>query len=352
MTGDRQDTVAVVIAAHQASAYIGRAVRSALAEPEVAEVFVVDDASTDDTVAAAHAADDGSGRFVVLRQPANLGPGAARNRGMAAARSTWIAILDADDYFLPGRLATLLAHSRDADLVADDPFAEPEGAAGGGRERVFGIDRPLRLTFASFVRGNISRAGRQRREWGYLQPLMRRAFLRDHALAHREQMRLGEDYELYARALALGARFTVIPAAGYVCVRREGSLSARHSIADLEHLRDCDADLAALPGLSAEDRGALARHSVDIECRVRWRRFLEAIAGGRLRRALACFIGPWPVPFHLLRLSFWRLRLACGRIAGGRTAVRRAAGDPGGRGRQGPSDASGSPDSRRARSIS
>ena len=347
MTGDRGDTVAVVIAAHEAGKFIGRAVRSALAEPEVAEVFVVDDASTDDTVAATHAADDGSGRLVVLQQPANLGPGAARNRGLEVARSTWIAILDSDDYFLPGRLATLLVHARDADLVADDPFAEPEGAAGGGRERVLGIDMPLELTFASFVRGNISRAGRERRELGYLQPLMRRAFLRDHALAHREHMRLGEDYELYARALARGARFTVIPAVGYVCVRREGSLSARHSIADLEHLRDCDADLAAIPGLSPEDRGALSRHVVDIECRVRWRRFLQAVAGGRLLRAMACFIGPWPVPFYLLRLSFWTLRLVCGRIAGWH-----APGDDSASCRQGPSDASGSPDSRRARSIS
>jgi succinoglycan biosynthesis protein ExoU len=72
--------VAVVIAAHEAGKFIGRAVRSALAEPEVAEVFVVDDASTDDTVAATHAADDGSGRLVVLQQPANLGPGAARKQ--------------------------------------------------------------------------------------------------------------------------------------------------------------------------------------------------------------------------------------------------------------------------------
>ena len=43
---DSLDTVAVVIACHDSVRTIGGAVRSALAEPEVAEVIVVDDASS------------------------------------------------------------------------------------------------------------------------------------------------------------------------------------------------------------------------------------------------------------------------------------------------------------------
>jgi len=60
--------VTVVIAAWRADGTIGRAVASALAQPEAAEVVVVDDASGDDgaTLAAARAADDGTGRLIVL----------------------------------------------------------------------------------------------------------------------------------------------------------------------------------------------------------------------------------------------------------------------------------------------
>ena len=40
---------------------------------------------------------------------------------------------------------------------------------------------------------------------------MRRQFLADHGLRHQEHTRLEEDYELYDRTLAMGARFVLIP---------------------------------------------------------------------------------------------------------------------------------------------
>jgi succinoglycan biosynthesis protein ExoU len=300
-------TVSIVIACHDAALFIGRAVRSALAQPEAAEVIVVDDASTDGSEAAARAADDGSGRLVVLRQPANRGPAAARSRGMAAARSAWLAILDADDFLLPGRLAGMLEHAAGADIVADDPWRVREGAIDGPREAVLGIVTPRPVTFAEFVAGNESNPARPWREWGYVQPMFRRHFLEAHGLRHREDMRLGEDYEFYARALGLGATFVLIPPQGYVIVWRAESLSARHSIDDLRRLCDCDTSLAALPGLGATDLAALRRHAASIDCRLRWRMFIDAIEHGRLVRAAACFLGPWPLPMHLLRMLGWRV---------------------------------------------
>lgn len=115
--------VTVVIAAWRASGTIGRAVASALAQPEAAEVVVVDDASNDDgaTLAAARAADDGTGRLIVLELEKNAGPSTARNTALRASKAAWIAVLDSDDIMQPGRLAKLLALSQAGyELIADD----------------------------------------------------------------------------------------------------------------------------------------------------------------------------------------------------------------------------------------
>ena len=84
----------VVIPAHNATAFLGEALRSALDQTfEDLEIVVVDDGSTDAT--AALAASFGEVVRVIL-QP-NRGPAAARNRGIREARGRFIAFLDADD---------------------------------------------------------------------------------------------------------------------------------------------------------------------------------------------------------------------------------------------------------------
>ena len=60
-------SVSVIITAHDAVATIADAVRTALAEAETAEVIVVDDASGDDTAAAAETAGQGDARLTVIR---------------------------------------------------------------------------------------------------------------------------------------------------------------------------------------------------------------------------------------------------------------------------------------------
>ena len=68
--------VSVIIAAFNGAATIGRAVRSALEQPETAEVLLVDDASSDGTGSVARAAAEGSDRLTVVVLPENRGPSA------------------------------------------------------------------------------------------------------------------------------------------------------------------------------------------------------------------------------------------------------------------------------------
>ena len=73
------------------------------------EIVCVNDASTDSSarIIAAHAAQDS--RYVVLDHAHNCGYGASMNDGIAAARGTWIAILEPDDYVLPDMYEQMLA---------------------------------------------------------------------------------------------------------------------------------------------------------------------------------------------------------------------------------------------------
>jgi succinoglycan biosynthesis protein ExoU len=279
--------VGVIIAAKNAASTIVRAVVSALAEAEVAEVVVVDDGSTDDTAALAWAQDDGAGRLSLIRFARNLGPAAARNAALERIRSDFVCVLDADDLLRPGRTAALLAQIGDADAVADDLLLAREDEIDKPFDRLIG-DRmvlPGELDLEGFVAANLA-TGPQRRELGFLKPLFRAAFLRDHALRYDERLRLGEDFVLYARALALGARIRLVPACGYVSVQRPDSLSHRHTAHDLETLAAGAQAILDLPGLSPRARDLLRRHVRQVRLKLDHRRLLEAKQGRDLRRML------------------------------------------------------------------
>jgi succinoglycan biosynthesis protein ExoU len=299
-------SVAVLIAARNARRTIARAVSSALAEPEVARVVVVDDASTDTTSTVARAADDGSGRLTILALEQNAGPAAARNRALDVCRTEWISVLDADDFFLPGRTERLVERARewDADFVADNLLQVNESAQEvlGAGTGLFTHERTQeeRLELEGFVLANISRRGRLRKELGFLKPLMRRSFLLEHGLRYDERLRLGEDYDLYARALALGALFVLTPGRGYVSVMRRGSLSDRHGIGDLEQLYGSDLRLIEMPGLDARERRAIERHAESIQCKLEWRRFLAAVDAKSPAALLRPFTRSLPITGYLV----------------------------------------------------
>ncbi len=303
--------VTIVIAAWRSAATIGRAVASALAQPETAEVVVVDDASGDKgaTLDAARAADDGTGRLKTIGLDANSGPARARNSAIAASRAPWIAVLDSDDFLEPGRLAALLALAHEGyDLIADDLLQTPEGQpVSAGQPLWFRGDRtPVDVSFGMFVETNISRASRHRRELGFLKPLMRRSFFERNGLAYDETMRLGEDYDLYARALSFGARMRLIPWVGYVSVMRGDSLSARHSRADLAALEAADDRLLASNKLRPSEKSLVTQHRFSTRSRLVWIDFMAALKDRKPFQALSIMLrDPRQAPY-LLR-GLWKI---------------------------------------------
>lgn len=279
--------VCVIVAAYNAERTVARAIRSALAEPEVAELVLIDDASTDATVATASAEDDGSGRLRILRQPTNRGPAAARNRAIAASSAPYLAVLDADDMILPGRFARLLG-DQDWDAIADNIAFVVESGSDDIPLPAPRADMRRTLTLTQFIDGNVSRADRPRGELGFLKPVIRRAFLDQHGLGYDESLRLGEDYALYVRMLAAGARFVTSEACGYLALERADSLSGRHRTEDLAALLASDRELLAGRAIDGDARRALADHARHLAGKHHHRHILDIRrARGRLAAAWA-----------------------------------------------------------------
>ena len=98
-------TVSAIIPTHNRSQTVLRALRSVYAQRIlVNEVIVIDDGSSDDTVARIQAEFPG----VILICQTQHGVSHARNRGIDAAQGEWLAFLDSDDEWLPIKVETQL----------------------------------------------------------------------------------------------------------------------------------------------------------------------------------------------------------------------------------------------------
>lgn len=112
--------VSVIVPSYNGAAWIEGALRSILDQLDfsVKEVIVIDDVSSDDTVNRVKRI--GDPRIRIIQNSVNIGVAAARNVGLAAATSTWIAFNDQDDVWLPEKLrmqVSLLASCPNADAI-------------------------------------------------------------------------------------------------------------------------------------------------------------------------------------------------------------------------------------------
>jgi hypothetical protein len=107
-------SVSVVISCYNYARYLPAAVHSCLAQQDVTvEVIIVDDASTDDSLAVATSLSREHANVVLVRHAKNTGPVDAFNDGARIATGEFLVRLDADDLLTPGSLgrATLVAQS-------------------------------------------------------------------------------------------------------------------------------------------------------------------------------------------------------------------------------------------------
>lgn len=124
-------SVSVIIAAYNASAFIGEALESVLRQKRAPkEIFVADDASTDDTRAIVRSF---GSRVTLIENTENKGPGARRNQAAQRATGDAIALLDADNRWEPNHLEVV------GGLL--DRF--PDAGVAISRMRVFGTHEEI-----------------------------------------------------------------------------------------------------------------------------------------------------------------------------------------------------------------
>ncbi len=97
--------ISVIIPVYNAQEYLERCLESILIQKEVLQIIAVDDGSEDSSAEIINTYGKNHKKIEFHRHEAgkNLGRAATRNLGLSKAKSSWIAFLDADDYYLPGR---------------------------------------------------------------------------------------------------------------------------------------------------------------------------------------------------------------------------------------------------------
>ncbi len=109
--------VTIGLTCFNAEGTIGRAIASALAQDwQNIEVVVVDDVSTDGSLAVVKAAIVGESRARLIQHASNTGPAGARNTILKEAKGEFVAFFDDDDASLPGRISVQLQTLQDYEV--------------------------------------------------------------------------------------------------------------------------------------------------------------------------------------------------------------------------------------------
>ncbi len=178
--------VSVIMPAYNAENYIGRAIESVLCQDVSLELLIIDDCSKDHTAEAAEEYTDDK-RVKLFRNRENRGVAESRNIGIRQALGTYVAFLDADDWWENGKLSAQCRRLEETGRVLCCTARELMNADGTSQGKVIGV--PQEITYSMLLRTNSIPCS---------SVLMRTEAAREFYMCHDE---LHEDYILWLRVL-------------------------------------------------------------------------------------------------------------------------------------------------------
>lgn len=229
-------TVSVIVPCYNAAQFLASTLASVECQSFTDwECILIDDCSTDNTADVLREFARKDSRFIPIFLDKNGGASAARNAGFAAARGIYITLLDADDAYVPDRLARLveLIGSTGADVVFDNQIIADFPETSEVDKAFHWLTQDSRTFTADDFFGESARFGRSINP-GYMKPMFRAEFVFKHRLRYDLSFRSGQDYLLYADAFAREPLCYATAYCGYIYRRRSGSLSRSGGL----HLRN------------------------------------------------------------------------------------------------------------------
>ena len=290
--------ISAIMAAYNAIRTVGKAIGSLQDQMFTDwEIVAVDDCSTDGTYEFLQAAAAKDCRIKLFRTNQNLGQAVAGKMAIEEATGEWITILDADDWYSPGRLealhkwATLLK----ADMVIDNLLIFDHALGKVVTQTNYGVkDAVTELTADDLFRLDNPL---QRNAIGYCKPFVRTSFLRQHNINYWGKYRTNEDFTLLSEIVLCGAKALIVPGAYYVYVHRISPTTRK--VSPSSHMPDdtglvvaetCDTLLEKYaPMMSAKARRELVRRKkIFLTSSVAWKQ-TALVKQGQFNKALELF---------------------------------------------------------------
>lgn len=147
--------VSVIMPCYNSAAFIGLAIESVIAQTyQDWELIIIDDGSTDESVTLIRKYMQSEPRIQLYATGSPSGsPASPRNMGIRQASGRYIAFLDSDDAWLPGKLEQQLAYFDDPQVAIVFSFYEKISEAGERAGRV--IKSPSEVKYKTLLLGNV-----------------------------------------------------------------------------------------------------------------------------------------------------------------------------------------------------
>ena len=264
------------------------------------EVLLIDDCSTDGSPEFCRELYGHDERVKILQQPKNMGPGAARNRGISEACGKYIAFVDSDDEILPDMFSKMrgIAEKYDADVVHDTKYLIPilnedgnmplqmiddsvrlfpvsGSASGEGYSEITRLTDDLASRFEDWKNRRIS--------WNVFSKMFRRAFLVDNGI-HFADMKFAEDMVFCFECLFKAKNYVMVPEENYV-YRMIGTSLSRAKKTSAKIVTALKAQLGAVSSMGRILSGIPFFAQNQQEAVYALERVLDDIEGGYIRPA-------------------------------------------------------------------